>query len=238
MDSNLSAADVVALTGDNGMNAMNGLWSNPFIYLVWMYAMRWFNGNGWGGDGSTVAALNQAQLYDGLGRQDILNNQRSIQSEICNLNDTVLTSFGNVRYDNLLNMNNLQNATTAGFYSVNNGLTENRFATQQVGCQVQQAIADLKADNFKNTCDIVNATRTEGELTRGLINDQIIQGLRDKVTDKERELLEANFLLSQQNQNAVLIDALRPVSKPCYLTSSPYTSVNANGAVCSCAATY
>jgi hypothetical protein len=30
----------------------NGMWNNPFMYLVWLYMMRWMNGNGdWGNNG-------------------------------------------------------------------------------------------------------------------------------------------------------------------------------------------
>ena len=37
----------VAPTGSaNGGGFGNGMWNNPFMYLVWMYMMRWMNGNG------------------------------------------------------------------------------------------------------------------------------------------------------------------------------------------------
>lgn len=56
-----------------------------------------------------------------------------------------------------------------------------------------------------------------------------MQALRDKLEDRDRELLTANFQLSQQAQNAYLINEIRPCAKPAYLTcGSPYTSVNLN----------
>ena len=39
----------LALLGSNGGG--NGMWNNPFMYLVWMYMMRWMNGNGNFGNG-------------------------------------------------------------------------------------------------------------------------------------------------------------------------------------------
>jgi hypothetical protein len=45
-------ATTLALMNGGGMG--NGMWNNPFMYLVWMYMMRWFNnGNGEGVEAST-----------------------------------------------------------------------------------------------------------------------------------------------------------------------------------------
>ena len=54
----------------------------------------------------------------------------------------------------------------------------------------------------------------------------IMKNLRDRIADKDRELQTANFQLSQQAQNATLINELRPCAKPAYITCSPYTSAN------------
>lgn len=92
----LSVADAMALSrrdDDYG----EGWFNNPFIYLVWMWVMRAFNGENGGN------ALTQAELFDGLGRQDILGNQREIQQALCGIGKEVATGFGNTRYDNLNN---------------------------------------------------------------------------------------------------------------------------------------
>lgn len=219
MTDGLSTGDVLALTRDRDDDGfMNGMWGNPFIYLVWMYAMRWFNG-GFGNDGN---ALTQAELFDGLGRQDILGNQREIQQSLCGISSAMQTGFGNIRYDNLQNTMGLQNAMTSGFYGVNSGLAENRFAQQQCCCETNRSIDAVRADAYKNTCDITTAIHAEGEATRALINDNTMQSLRDKLADRDRDLLYANFQNSQYLQNSYLVDALRPVSRPAYITCSPY----------------
>ena len=61
-----------------------------------------------------------------------------------------------------------------------------------------------------------------------------MQALRDKLADKDRDLLAANFQLSQQAQNSYLVGELRPCAKPAYITCSPYTSYPYN-AGCGCA---
>ena len=34
MDNGISLADIAAVTKNDEMNGMNGLWNNPFIYLI------------------------------------------------------------------------------------------------------------------------------------------------------------------------------------------------------------
>lgn len=96
MTDGLSVADALALQNRDNDGFMEGWMNNPFIYLVWMYCMRWFNNNGLEGNG-----LTSAELMDGLGRQDILGNQREILQSLCNMNGTMQAGFGNIRYDNL-----------------------------------------------------------------------------------------------------------------------------------------
>ena len=74
--------------------------------------------------------------------------------------------------------------------------------------------------------DLSNAIHAEGEATRALINANTIQMLRDKLEDRDRELLTANFQLSQQAQNAYLINEIRPCARPAYITCSPYTTAS------------
>ena len=84
----------------------------------------------------------------------------------------------------------------------------------------------------KGFCDVAGAIHAEGEATRALINANTVQALRDKLEDRDRELLTANFQLSQQAQNAYLLGEIRPVARPAYLTCSPYTTTS----FCGCGA--
>lgn len=217
MTDGLSAGDVLALTRDRDDDGYMMAWmNNPFIYFVWMMFMRWFN------NGDNGNALTQAELFDGLGRQDILGNQREIQQSLCGISGAMQTGFGNIRYDNLQNVMGLQNAMTSGFYGVNSGLAENRFAQQQCCCETNRSIDAVRSEAYKNTCEITTAIHAEGEATRALINENTMQTLRDKLADRDRDLLYANFQNSQYLQNSYLVDALRPVSRPAYITCSPY----------------
>ena len=106
MADNLSAADVMAMTNGDGMNA---IWNNPFIYFVWMALFSGGFGNGglFGNNAATQGALTRAELYDGLGRQDLFANQEAIQSELSSFERDAANKWGDIRYDNLKNIYDL-----------------------------------------------------------------------------------------------------------------------------------
>ena len=211
MDGNMTPADIMAMTKDN--DGMANIWNNPFVYLIWIWAFRMF-GNNFGNDAATQGALTRADLFEGFNNQGVNDKLNDMATGLCN-------SFAAVN-SNLCH----------GFSSVNSGIAENRFAQQQCCCELKKEISELAAENYRNTCEIATAIHSEGEATRALITENAIQALRDKLADKDRDILYANLQLSQKEQNETLIDVLRPVSRPAYITCSPYTSANsycANG---------
>ena len=50
----------IALLGNNGGFGGNGMWNNPFMYLVWLYMMRWMNGGDWGNNGTNCNTAMEA----------------------------------------------------------------------------------------------------------------------------------------------------------------------------------
>ena len=106
-----------------------------------------------------------------------------------------------------------------GFYAVNNGLKDGFYGIKDAICGTNRNIDGVRYD-------ITSAIHAEGEATRALINATTMQELRDKLADKDRDLLTANFQLSQQAQNAYLINEIRPCAKPAYITCSPYTTAS------------
>ena len=63
---NNDLATIALLGGGAGGFGGNGMWNNPFMYLVWLYMMRWMNGGDWGqgGDGcyKALEASTQRQI--------------------------------------------------------------------------------------------------------------------------------------------------------------------------------
>ena len=106
---------------------------------------------------------------------------------------------------------------------ITNGLADGFYAIKDSICGVNRSIDGVRYD-------ITSAIHAEGEATRALISANTMQELRDKLADKDRELLTANFQLSQQAQNAYLINEIRPCARPAYITCSPYTTASFCGA--------
>lgn len=209
MTDGLSAADVMALTsGDKNSEWMN----NPFIYLVWLALLG--NGGIFGGGGNNAATqgmVTRAELYDGFNNNQIDNGIRGLSSGLC---------------EGFYAMNN---GMMQGFNGISRELCDNRFASQQCCCETNRNIDNVRFDAAKNTCDITSAIHAEGEATRALINANTMQELRDRLENRDRELMTANFQISQQAQSANLINTLRPVPQPAYITCSPYVTYGCNG---------
>lgn len=211
------------------VNCNNQGWGGAgLIWVVLIFALlmggggwgRWGNGNGPG--------LTQVEMQQGFDTQSVLRKLDGIQNGLCDgfyaQNSTMLQGFNGVQRD-----------LCQGFASVNAGIAENRFAQQQCCCEINRNIDAVRAENYKNTCEITTAIHAEGEATRALITANQMQELRDRLEERDRMLQTANFQLSQQAQSANIISTLRPFPQPAYITCSPYQSaVGIYGNNCGC----
>lgn len=175
-----------------------------WIILILLFAGRGF---GWG---------------NGEGVQDNFISNEFIKRDIFNTNQNVSTTGCQTQRDVLESR-----------YTTELGFKDQLFAQQQCCCETNRNIDSVRADAYKNTCDITTAIHAEGEATRALINANTMQDLRDRLADKDRDLLTANFQLSQQAQSANIVQQLRPCPVPAYLTCSPYFAYN-SGCGCGC----
>lgn len=196
MENGLSVADALALDKSDGEFGGNGAWMMMFLFFL----LAW-GGNGFGGwgNGAAQGALTRGELCQDMNFQSLENAVRGVQSGLC---------------DGFYAMNT---GMLNGFYGVNNAIQQVQFAAQQCCCETNRNIDAVRYENAKNTCDIVNAIKADGDATRAMITQNEMQSLRD-------QLQTANFQLSQQAQNATLINAIRPTPVPAYVTCSPYES--------------
>lgn len=207
MESNYSLSDIRAAT--DGMDGQGSL-----FWIVVLFLFMFGSGNGLFNNGG--GALTRAEMTDGFNNQSVLRKLDGITQGLC---------------DGFYAMNT---GMLNGFNTVGSQIAENRFAAQQCCCETNRNIDNVRYEASKNTCDITSAIHAEGEATRALINANTMQALRDKLEDKDRELMTANFQLSQQAQSANLIAELRPCAKPAYITCSPYQARNFGGCGCDC----
>ena len=210
MNEGLSAGDILALTKNNE----EGMWNNPFIYLVWLAVLG--NGGLFGnrGDAAVQGALTRSDLYEGFNTQEINGQLRGITNGIC---------------DGFYAVNS---GMKDGFYGIQGALAENRFAQQSCCCETNRNIDAVRYEGAQNTCAITNAIHAEGEATRALINANVMQELRDKLEARDRDVMIRDFQLSQLSQTASLVGELRPIAKPAYITCSPYTTASFGCGTC------
>lgn len=147
-------------------------------------------------------------MCDGFNFNNIESGIRGIQNGICDgfyaQNTTMLQGF-----------NGIQRDLCTGFGDVNQNINQARFDAQQCCCETNRNIDSLRFQSEKNTCDIVNAIKADGDATRALITQNTIQELRDN-------LQAAQLQLGNVAQTQTLINELRPCAKPAYITCSPY----------------
>lgn len=221
MNDGLSIADAMALAKDNdGFMSGSGSWVFFLFFLL-----AWGGGGFFGGRGGEVAtqgALTRSDLFEGFNNQDVNAQLRGLTYGLSDgfyaQNTALMNGFHGV---------------DMGFAGVNANITGLGYQMKDCCCETNRNIDAVRYEAAKNTCEIVNAIREDGNATRALINANTMQDLRDKLADRDRELMTANFQLSQQAQNAYLINEIKPCARPAYITCSPYESA-LYGARCGC----
>lgn len=190
-----------------------------FMWIIVLFALMGGWGNGFGRGYGNGPGLTQVEMQQGFDTQNILRKLDGINNGLCDgfyaQNTTMLNGFNGVQRD-----------LCTGFSAVNAGIAENRFAQQNCCCEINRNIDAVRAENYKNTCEITNAIHAEGEATRALINHNVMQDLRDRLADRDRDLQSANFQLSQLSQTANIVGTLRPFPQPAYITASPYQAAS------------
>lgn len=198
--SGLSVADVAALQNRDNDGMFGGA-GGTWIWVFFLFFLLAWGGNGFGfGNGAGAqGALTRSDMCQEFNFNDLQRSVLGIQNGLCDgfyaMNTTMLQ----------------------GFNGLGNQIQENRFASQQCCCETNRNIDSVKAENYRNTCEIVNAIRTDGDATRAMLTQNTIQELRDKLQD-------AKFENSQFLQNQYLINQLQPVARPAYITCSPYSA--------------
>lgn len=214
-----SLSDIAAVTENkNGDGFMgNGAW---WIIILFLFMFMGWGNDGFGGRGEHAVTRGE------LDYSNLDSSVRGVQQGLCD-------GFYAVNTGMLNGFNGVQRDLCTGFNAVNAGINESRFAAQQCCCETNRNIDAIRYENSKNTCDIVNAIREDGNATRALINANTMQDLRDKVAERDRELMSANFQLSQQAQNQYLVNQIKPCAIPAYITCSPYESAFIGSSRCS-----
>lgn len=222
-----SLSDIAAVIGNNqcpvmasgGFGGFGGFGNDWAAFLLFALIFGGM-GNGWGGGfggGWGNGALTRAEMYDGFNNQTVVRKLDGITQGLC---------------DGFYAQNT---GMLTGFNTIGSQIAENRFAAQQCCCDTNRNIDSVRVGVQQCCCDLKTAIHEEAEATRALMTQNKIESLRDRLAERDRDLQTANFQLSQQAQNATLINTLRPFPTPSYITCSPYESARGVGVgYCGC----
>lgn len=234
----------------NNNDGYGGSWMWAIILFFGLLVFGgggWFgnrgNNNGGSSDLAAIAAMTSAMnngrtvssdftdsaVQRGFDTQAIIGKLDGINGGLCNgfygQNTTMLQGFNGV--DNAICSLGYQ--TQQGFNGTNMAIAQLGFQNQQCCCEINRNVDAVRYENAQNTCAITNAIHAEGEQTRALINANTMQDLRDKISDKDRDLLAANFQISQVAQTSNIVNQIKPCPIPAYLSCSPYQSFGPYG---------
>lgn len=211
----MSPADVAAVVDNNrsGYGYGDGMFGGWMWIIVLLFLFR---GNNWGYNGGESPLVSEEFI-----KRDIFNTNQNVSNTACQTQRDVLEN----RYTTQLGLQQVQAAQQACCCETGNKILESRYTTQ-LGFQ------GLGAQLAQCCCDITTAIHAEGEATRGLIQSNTIQDLRDKLEQSQRENLTNTLVSSNQAQTQNLIGTLRPYPVPSYITCSPYVPYGYNGCGC------
>lgn len=208
--------------GNNGMFGNDGWWAILLFAMIFGWGGNGFGGWGGNGNGAVQSAATQADIQRGFDNQSVLNKLNGIENGLCDgfyaQNTTMLNGFNGVQRD-----------MCTGFNAVTSAIAQLGFQNQQCCCDTQKEIIQSRFDASRNTCDIVNAIREDGNATRALINANTMQDLRDRLAERDRDLQSANFQISQIAQTSNIVNQIKPCPIPAYLSCSPYQSFGPYG---------
>lgn len=209
-----------ALTAMMANGGMNGMWNNPFVYLVWMmFAGRFFNNGGWDGNGNcqgvqNVEMQNQLQAI----RSQLQDNQNSnlLMDAVKGNNVAIGQLAQNLNCDfNTLNscccdlrQAIAQVAGQIGFSAekvinaVNMGNCNVIQAIKDCCCQTQRQVADFRADMQLQMCQQTNnLTQQINTLSTG-----VERGFSQTAYETQKQTCD---IINNQNANTQrLIDLL------------------------------
>jgi hypothetical protein len=147
--------------------------------------------------------------------------------------------------------NTVSSALCNGFNGVQAAIADSNYRAENCCCQTREAIMQTNFNNQTGFNNVVTALNTNAcDIERGQddirylmaqnqnatlvgidrLGDRIIDYMTQSKMDELRtELQNARFQISQSAQTEQLLGALQPISRPAYITASPYQSLAYNG---------
>lgn len=242
----LSAADVAAVTGNNGGFGSFGGDGAWLILILLLFAA--FNGNGWGGYGNGGQVVPDMQR--GFDQQAVMSGIQAIQggqadAAVAQCNQTmglmntlygIQSQAAQNRFDTITTLNNGHNTILQNL--------------AQCCCDNRAAVSDLKYTVATENCadrqalsdgvrDIIQSQNQNTQAILDKLCQQEIDALKAQNASLQTQINLANLAASQNGQTAQILadnaaqtaalrQALNPTPVPAYMVQNP------NGCGCGC----
>ena len=201
-----------------GNGGMGGSWAWIVILLLA------FNG-GFGGRG--YGDSNLARIQDVYASNDL----QSIRGAINNLGNGIADATFALNNNILSQSNLLQRDMFGGFNNVQFAVEGVKDAVKDCCCTTQRNIDAVRYENALNTSAITSTDTANTQKILDKLCSMEINAKDQKIQELTALLGDARLSISQRDQNAVLINTLRPSPIPAYQVQSPYVSTY-NGCGC------
>lgn len=235
----------------NGMWGGDGSWIFAFLIIALIFGGNGWGGWGNNGGAGVQGALTRGDLCSEFNFNDLQRAVGGVNQGLCDgfyamntgmlngfntLGSQVQAGFAGVNnavcqlgYQNAQLINGVNMGMMQGFNGVTAGL--NSLSTQLASCccDIQRGIDGINYNMATQTCALQTAMANN---TRDIIASQqagtrsILDYLcQEKISDLQSENQSLKLAASQAAQNNYLINELRPIAQPAYITCNPYTGL-------------
>lgn len=228
LSSDMSAADIAAVTGNNGDFGFGG---NGAWWLILFLFAFWGN-NGWGGNGGNNGMWPWAlsQSTDNLVQNGF--NQAATTAALGDLSNAITNGFANAEVSRCNQMSNLTNQINTNAMAIQQSNFANQLGLSNLtstvlaeNCSDRQALSDGVRDIL---AAVQNQTQT---ILTQMCNDKLdaknekiaeLQTQLNMATLRESQAAQtAQILANNEAQTSALEQYLAPVPRPAYIVANP-----------------
>lgn len=239
--SEMSAADIAAVTGNDGFGNGNGAW----WIILFLFALGW-GGYGYGNGGNNGVDAYMQRGFD----------QTAVMSGINGLTSAVANGFANAEVSRCNGQTNILQAMNNNQMGTIQGMNTLAMELQNCCCENRASVADLKYTVATEACadrsaisealrDVIanNTANTQAILDK--MCQQEIDALKTQNANLQTQLNMMNLAQSQTAQTAQILadnasqtnaleQYLAPVPRPAYIVANPNGCNCGNNFGCGC----